>query len=73
MYRKGEYFMDKKKELDRMREYMCAHFRNCEGCPISEAARKVKLRCADFRRKKPNEVEFIIRTWKYENTPVRSE
>lgn len=65
--------MDKKQELERMREYMCAHFRNCEGCPLGGAARKVKMKCHDFRRKKPDETEFIIRTWKYGNTPVRSE
>lgn len=63
--------MDNTKIVERMREYMCAHYPNCHDCPLDSAARKLKMKCTEFRRRRPDEAEFIVRTWKYENSPAR--
>ena len=56
-------------EIERWREYMCAHFQNCKGCPLGEAAQKAKMKCSAFRRRRPDETEMIVRTWKHGISP----
>lgn len=55
--------MDEKKQLEQRREFMCAHYPLCRGCPIDDAARKVKLSCHVFCKRKPDEVRKIVNLW----------
>ncbi len=57
--------MDKAKLIERKREFMCAHYPLCRGCPLDDAARKDKTVCHVFRRRKPKDTARIVLEWEY--------
>ena len=57
--------MKKVREIERKREFMCAHYPLCRGCPIEYASKAVKLRCSTFRIRRPDEVARIVLDWEY--------
>lgn len=59
------------RSIEREKDYMCAHYPLCRGCPLDEAARVLKISCADFQKKQPGETARIVRNWHEEHCPKR--
>lgn len=59
------------RSIERTKDYMCAHYPLCRGCPLDEAARAMKISCADFQKKQPEETARIVRVWHEEHCPPR--
>jgi hypothetical protein len=79
MPRKSKTLLDpeairKRKEIlrsiEREKDYMCAHYPLCRGCPIDDAARLVKITCAEFQRKQPEETARIVKIWHEDHCPA---
>ena len=59
------------RSIERDKDYMCAHYPLCRGCPLDKAARLMKISCADFQQKQPGETARIVGVWREEHCPKR--
>ena len=59
----------KLREIERKREFMCAHYPLCRGCPLEKAANDAKMKCHDFRIRRPDENARIVLEWEFHHVP----
>ena len=67
--RKTEDDVKKERAIERKREFMCAHYPLCRGCPIDKASKADKLSCGLYRIRRPDEVARIVLEWEFEHCP----
>ena len=67
--RKTEEAAKKERTIERKREFMCAHYPLCRGCPLDRAAKYEKLSCGLYRIRRPDDVARIVLEWEYEHCP----
>ena len=61
------------RSIEREKDYMCAHYPLCRGCPLDEAARLLKISCAEYLRKRPEDAAWIVGLWREEHCPKRED
>lgn len=61
--------IEKKREIERKREFMCAHYPLCRGCPLEKVSRNECIGCRTYCSRHPEEAARIVLEWEFEHCP----